>query len=217
MNLLCVKGWKWWIHVKFFMAHVCVPLRRVTSGSVSQGGPSGRRAPADIVQQWCHHFPSGGGREWGSLRGREKTQISKTVWQRPKKEQADDCWCESPIKAPTADSTLCYRHRLLTGPTNKINEASGSNKIQLVSTTDSRQSLYPRFKTSTKASINNYTVKWRAKCWNPNPARLSNTFVPNRNSRDHLVGAFHSWASKVTVAHTLQIVLCGLFSLGCQI
>lgn len=196
---------------------MCVPLRRVTSGSVSQEGPSGRRAPADIVQQWCHHFPSRGGREWGSLGGREKTQISKTVWQRAKKEQADDRWCESPIKAPTADSTLCHRHRLLTGPTNKINEPGGSNKIQLVSTTDSRQSLYPRFKTSTKAFINNDTEKWKAKCWNPNPAYLSNTFVPNRNSSDHLVGALYSWASKMTVAYTLQIMLCGLFSLGCQI
>lgn len=166
---------------------MCAPLWRVTSGSGSQEGPSGRRAPADIVQQWCHHFPSGGGREWGSLGGREKTQISKTVWQRAKKEQADDRWCESPIKAPAADSTLRHRYRLLTGPTNKINEPGGSNKIQLVSTTDSRQSLYPRFKTSTKASINNCTEKWKSKSSLP----VKHMFVPNRNSSDHLVGALY--------------------------
>lgn len=71
-----------------FVRQPCVTalLWCVASGGVGQEGPSAWRAPADIVQQWCHHFPLGGGREGGgSMERRENTQISKTVWQRTKK------------------------------------------------------------------------------------------------------------------------------------
>lgn len=164
------------------IAHVCAALT-CHQWQWQSGRALGPPGPGRHCSTVMSPLPVRGWEGVGEFGRAGKTQISKTVWQRAKKEQADDRWCESPIKAPTADSTLRHRYRLLTGPTNKINEPGGSNKIQLVSTTDSLQSLYPRFKTSTKASINNCTEKWKAKCWNPNPAYLSNTCLCQRGIR----------------------------------
>lgn len=47
------------------------------------GSAGGLVGPTDIVQQWCHHFPSEGWRGW-EVGGWENIQISKTVWQRAK-------------------------------------------------------------------------------------------------------------------------------------
>lgn len=101
-------------------------------------------------------LPVGVGGRRGVWQGGKKHRSAKLSdkEQKKKKEQSDDRWRESPIKASTADSTLCHRHRLSTGPTNKINEPLGLNKIQLSSTTDSWQSLYTILQTGTRAFIN---------------------------------------------------------------
>lgn len=101
----------------------------------------------------------GAGGSGGVWEGGKKQRSAKLHDKGRKKSRPTIAGVNPQIKAPAADSTLCHRHRLLTGPANKINEPGGSNEIQLASTTDSRQPLYPTFKTSSKASINDCTEK----------------------------------------------------------